>query len=88
MAQSSNILEKRPPWDLYPGEPPYSGQYRQGNGEIYLNHIWLPFWRMLPAGQQEEYLRHWKAPEDWRSHLKQIEMSEEEWEKWLEQREE
>jgi hypothetical protein len=68
MARPSTILELRPPWILYPGGLPFSGQYRQGNGEFYVHHVWLPFWRTLSAALKEEYLRHWNASEEWHAY--------------------
>lgn len=65
--------EQLPPWEKYPGYPPYDCFWRQP-GEAWLAYVWLPYWNSLSSEEQAEYLKRWNAPEDW---LSSIELSKE-----------
>ncbi len=59
-----------PPWVAYPGEQPWWGGWRQGAGEAWLHHRWLPFWQALDASGRQAYLIRWPPPnEAWREYM-------------------
>ncbi|MEM8531742.1 MAG: hypothetical protein AAGF95_12920 [Chloroflexota bacterium] len=58
-----------PPWVAYPNQAPWSGGWRQGNGEAWLHEVWLPFWRTLGPKERHTYVEKWNAPSEWREYL-------------------
>jgi len=65
--------ESEPPWIAFPENAPWWGGWRQGYGEVWLQNVFLPFWKRLGPGEREEYLERWPPPdEDWREYLTEI----------------
>jgi hypothetical protein len=58
-----------PPWRAFPGYGPESGGWRQGNGEVWMNEVWSPFWSALPKREREEFLARWQASSEWRDRV-------------------
>ncbi len=62
--------EFEPPWVFAPNSEPWSGGWRQGNGEYWLHEIWLPFWQKLNKEERNMYLKKWQAPtQEWNEYL-------------------
>lgn len=55
-----------PPWRAFPHYSSYTSAWRQGYGEYWLLHAWLPFWERLSEAERERYLEEWDIPEEWR----------------------
>ncbi len=53
-----------PPWIQGNGVPPWSGSWRQGRGDFWLQEIWGPFWSGLSNDEREKYLERWQPPDD------------------------
>ena len=58
-----------PPWEQYPETEPWWIGWRQGDGEVWLKLVWLPFWSKLARTEKEHYVDRWAAPEEWRNYV-------------------
>jgi len=60
-----------PPWIAFPAIEPDTlpAHMRQGAAEPWFDQQWRPFWMSLTPAQQERYLSHWKASQEWRDAL-------------------
>ena len=65
-----------PPWIAFPQSGdmgPIWGGFRQGNGEEWLVHTWLPYWRRLSPEERARYLEAHPPPsEDWRLYVEKV----------------
>lgn len=55
-----------PPWVTFPSYNSVAGGWRQGNGEFWLNAVWIPFWNSLTFQEQIAYVGRWNASPEWR----------------------
>jgi hypothetical protein len=61
--------EIEPPWIFAPNTEPWSGEWRQGSGEYWMDEFWHPFWKKLSNDAKKIYLEKWLPPENWYSRL-------------------
>lgn len=54
-----------PMWVVFP-ELSADEVHNQGAVDGYIEHVWLPYWRMLPEDEKAAYLDKFQAPQDWR----------------------
>jgi hypothetical protein len=61
-----------PPWIQFNGVSPYYSGWRQGNGDHWMNLIWVPFWREKKIEEKKIYLQKFPPPnEEWHEYLMQ-----------------
>jgi hypothetical protein len=48
------------------GYGPGDGFWRQ-SGEAWIKEVWEPYYGSLSEAAQNEYLRRWNVPDDWRT---------------------
>ncbi len=59
--------EVKPPWEMYPGFPPYDFFWRDA-GQPWMDYCWRPYWKSLDIRSQQQYLKRWQPPKEWRAH--------------------
>jgi len=55
--------EIEPPWVVFRGSEPWN--FKQGNNEVWMKWIWVPFWERLTKEERRSYALKWHASDYW-----------------------